>query len=227
MFTDGTVNNNDGDRLVDDLFYYSQNHDVWNAHADADTHYHSIGWQEGRDPNAFFSTTIYLSANPDAKAGGVDPLTQFDQRGWKTGTRAVAQLRSGRVPRRPIRTSKRRDIDPLQHFLQRGIRKGRQPVAPTELIAPNGFDYVYYLQQQSRRGGGRCRSAPAFPDRRLEGRAQSERAVRHQRLSCDLHRRESRGRKSARPLRYGSAGRKAAIPRSTSTQSNISRPMPT
>ena len=34
MFTDGTVNNNDEDPLVDDLFYYSQYHDVA-AHADA------------------------------------------------------------------------------------------------------------------------------------------------------------------------------------------------
>ena len=54
VFTDGTVNENDGDPLVDDLFYYSHNHDVWNAHVDADQHYHQYGWHEGRDPNAFF-----------------------------------------------------------------------------------------------------------------------------------------------------------------------------
>ena len=42
-------------------------HDVWNAHADADAHFHSVGWHEGRDPNAFFSTAIYLSANPDVR----------------------------------------------------------------------------------------------------------------------------------------------------------------
>ncbi len=55
-FTDGTVHNDDGDRLVDDLFYYSKYHDVWNAHVDADVHYHSTGWKEARDPDAFFST---------------------------------------------------------------------------------------------------------------------------------------------------------------------------
>ena len=42
VFTDGTVDNNDGDRMVDDLFYYAQNHDVWNAHADADAHYQRV-----------------------------------------------------------------------------------------------------------------------------------------------------------------------------------------
>ena len=60
-FTDGTVNNNDGDPLVDDLFYYSQYHDVWNAHADADRTITPYGWHEGRDPDAFFSTSTYLS----------------------------------------------------------------------------------------------------------------------------------------------------------------------
>ena len=62
VFTDGTVDNNDGSPLIDDLFYYSQNHDVWNAHVDADFHYNAIGWHEGRDPSAFFDTSLYLSA---------------------------------------------------------------------------------------------------------------------------------------------------------------------
>src|SRR4030095_12494616 len=65
QFTDGTVHNDDGSPLVDDLFYYAQNHDVWNAHIDADAHYNSLGWHEKRDPNAFFSTKTYLTLNPD------------------------------------------------------------------------------------------------------------------------------------------------------------------
>ncbi len=47
VFTDGTVNNSDGSPLVDDLFYYANNHDVWNAHVDADLHYSVFGWKEG------------------------------------------------------------------------------------------------------------------------------------------------------------------------------------
>src|SRR5262249_48231352 len=89
-FTDGTVNDNDGDALVDDLFYYAQNHDVWLAGADADAHYHTYGWKEGRDPDAFFSTSTYLSLNPAVKAAGVDPLLQFDQSGWKTSDPSIA-----------------------------------------------------------------------------------------------------------------------------------------
>ena len=36
-------------------------------------------------------------------------------------------------------------VDPLRHYLQFGYQEGRVPFAPTELVAQNGFDYVYYL----------------------------------------------------------------------------------
>ena len=71
VFTDGTVDNNDGDALVDDLFYYAQYHDVWNAHVEADLHYHAVGWQENRDPSAFFDTSLYRQAYPDAAAASI------------------------------------------------------------------------------------------------------------------------------------------------------------
>jgi hypothetical protein len=54
------IDNRDEDSLVDDLFYYSHNHDVWLAGSDADAHYHAFGWKEARDP-----------------AAGVDPLGHF------------------------------------------------------------------------------------------------------------------------------------------------------
>jgi hypothetical protein len=144
-FTDGTVNNNDGDSLIDDLFYYSQYHDVWNAHADADAHYHATGWHEGRDPDAFFSTVVYLSANPDVRASGVDPLVQFDQVGWKQG-RTPSITFDPAAYLAANADVKAAQIDPLAHFMASGAQEGRQPIAPTELLAPNGFDYVYYLQ---------------------------------------------------------------------------------
>ncbi len=143
-FTDGVVDNSDGNLLVDDLFYFSRNHDVWNAQADPDQHYESLGWHEGRDPNAFFSTSIYLSANSDVRAANVNPLTHFDQMGWQ----------EGRIPSLAFDPNQylaaypdvaAAHIDPLAHFLQNGYQEGRQPFAPTELIAANGFDYVYYL----------------------------------------------------------------------------------
>jgi hypothetical protein len=145
VFTDGTVNNADGNLLVDDLFYYAQNHDVWSAQVDADAHFNSTGWHEGRDPNAFFSTLIYLSANPDVAAAGVNPLTHFDQAGWKEGRVPSLDFDPAQyLAANPDVAAAR--IDPLWHFLAAGASEGRQPVAATELVTANGFDYVYYLQ---------------------------------------------------------------------------------
>ena len=146
VFTDGTVDNNDGNWLVDDLFYFSRNHDVWNAHTDADQHYNQSGWHEGRDPNAFFSTSIYLSANPDVKAAGVNPLTHFDQSGWKEGRLGSIDFDPREYLANYLDVAAAK-VDPLAHFLQIGAGEGRLTFAPpSELIAANGFDYVYYLQ---------------------------------------------------------------------------------
>jgi hypothetical protein len=144
-FTDGTVNNADNDRLVDDLFYYSQNHDVWTAGVDADTHYHTFGWREGRDPDAFFSTSTYLSENPSLKASGTDPLIWFDQGAWKNGIDPSINFDIAAYLK-AYPDVKAAGTDPLAHFLTNGYEEGRLPPAPSVLLAANGFDYVYYLQ---------------------------------------------------------------------------------
>ena len=144
-FTDGTVTESASDPLVDDLYYYSQNHDVWLSGADAATHYHAVGWHEGRDPNAFFSTSTYLSLHPAVKAAGLDPLRQFDQNGWQAGNDpSVAFDTNAYLAANP--DIKAAGVDPLAQLLLDGAQEGRQPIAPAVLIAPNGFDYVYYLQ---------------------------------------------------------------------------------
>ena len=148
-FTDGTVNNADGDVLVDvlvdDLFYYSTYRDIWDAHADADAHYHSVGWKEGRDPDAFFSTTLYRALYADVKALGIDPLRHFDQGGWKEGRLpSTAFDPAAYLAANP--DVKAAGVDPLAHFLGPGAGEGRQPFAAAHPIGPRGFDYVYYLQ---------------------------------------------------------------------------------
>jgi glucose/arabinose dehydrogenase len=145
VFTDGTVDNNDGSPLIDDLFYYSRYHDVWNAHVDADAHYNSSGWHEWRDPNALFSTAFYLAVYQDVKASGQNPLTQFDQTGWKDGRIPSPAFDPGQY-RSHYPDVAAANVDPLAHFLSNGAQEGRQPFAPAGLIAANGFDYIYYLQ---------------------------------------------------------------------------------
>ena len=144
VFTDGTVSNNDGSALVDDLFYYSKYHDVWNAHVDADAHYDAIGWQEGRDPNAFFSTSFYLTRNPDVHAAGVNPLRAFRRERLAGRTDRLVDVQcsalscgqSGRGGGacRPARALPWRRLP------------GGPRALRGELLAANGFDYVYYLQ---------------------------------------------------------------------------------
>jgi hypothetical protein len=144
VFTDGTVDNNDGNPLVDDLFYYSKYHDVWNAHADADAHYDTFGRHEHRDPNAFFSTDIYLSVSPEARAAGGNPLSYFDATGWQAGRiPSLAFDPAAYLAANPDVAAAH--VDPLRHYLQFGYQEGRQPVAPTESLTADGFDFVYYL----------------------------------------------------------------------------------
>jgi hypothetical protein len=124
VFTDGTVDNTHGSRLVDDLYYYAHNHDVWNAHADAEQHYNQFGWHEGRDPNAFFSTSSYLANYADVAAAGVNPLEHYATFGWT----------EGRVPSHAFDPAQylaaypdvaAAHVDPLLHYLQFGMAEGR------------------------------------------------------------------------------------------------------
>ena len=148
VFTDGTVDNNDGSPLIDDLFYNARYHDVWNAHVDADLHYNTFGWHENRDPSAFFSTNIYLSANPDVRAAGTNPLDQWHTVGWTEGrVPSIAFDPAHYLAANPDVAAAH--VDPLAHFLQYGAGEGRQPFAPSALLVPNGFDYVYYLNHNA------------------------------------------------------------------------------
>ncbi|GBU18865.1 MULTISPECIES: Ig-like domain-containing protein [Methylobacterium] len=147
-FADGTVNQQTGSALVDDLFYYVRNLDVWNARVDAETHYNANGWQEGRDPSAYFSTSGYLAANGDVKAAGINPLTHYDTNGWREGRDPSAtfdnELYLARNP-----DVKAAGIDPLSHFLANGQAEGRQAYAaigrPGDVSAAHGFDAEFYL----------------------------------------------------------------------------------
>jgi hypothetical protein len=144
-FTDGTVDNHDGSPLIDDLFYYSRNHDVWNAHVDADVHYNIFGWHEGRDPSAFFSIANYLSLYQEVNQAGINPLTHYAQTGWAAGYVPSFNFDPHEyLEYNPDVAAEH--ANPLTHFLMYGAQEGRQPYAVTSLLASNGFDYKYYLE---------------------------------------------------------------------------------
>ena len=163
VFTDGTVENNDGNPLVDDLFYYSRNHDVWNAHVDAETHYNTFGWHEGRDPSAFFST-VDLPLGQRGRAGrGRQSADHFGQIGWQEGrVPSLAFDPAQYLAANPDVAAAH--VDPLAHFLQFGGER-RAPAVRAE--------------RTDRRQRLRLRLLPAAQSRR-RGRAASTRSQHFQ-----------------------------------------------
>ena len=144
MFTDGTVDNNGGSRWSTTCSTTRGNHDVWNAHVDADQHYH-VRWHEWRDPSAFFDTAFYLSVYPDVKASGIDPLVPVRPAGWEEGRVPSLSFDPANICA-PIPMSR-----PRASIRSRISWHYRRPGGPPAIHASragraNGFDYAYYLQ---------------------------------------------------------------------------------
>ena len=146
-FAGVTIDRADGNPLVDDLFYLSRNRDVFNAGIDADAHYAANGAAEGRDPNAFFSTSGYLAVNPDVAASGINPLTHYSQFGFREG-RDPSALFDNEAYLRNNPDVAAAGLNPLAHFLQFGQEEGRTAtgaIGRSSDIASNAFDTEYYL----------------------------------------------------------------------------------
>ena len=142
----------DEDVLVDDVYYYSMSPDVFDGRIDPEVHYRTFGAQEGRDPNAFFSTFGYLAANPDVAVTGSDPLAHYGRFGWREGRNPSANFDN------ELYLAANPDVDaaginPLIHYLQYGKVEGRQTylaIGPASAIgAAGGFDAEYYLLSNS------------------------------------------------------------------------------
>ncbi|WP_375459038.1 choice-of-anchor I family protein [uncultured Enterovirga sp.] len=147
VFTDGQIDEQDGTPLVDDLFYFAQNRDVYAAHVDPEQHYAQFGWLEGRDPNALFSTKAYLAQNPDVAAAKVDPLQHYDVFGWKEGRDPGPEFSTlAYLAQNPDVAAAR--IDPLAHALGQGATEGRA-IFPGESVRgiTGDFDAGFYLAQ--------------------------------------------------------------------------------
>ena len=146
-FSDGEIVFGTGNQLVNPIYYAKQNADVFHAGLAAGTHYDQYGWHEGRDPNAFFSTTGYLAANRDVVNAGFDPLNHYDAIGWKEGRDPSAKF-DNELYLLHNPDVKSAGIDPLAHYLQSGQAEGRQAYAAIGNAASfthGSFDPEYYL----------------------------------------------------------------------------------
>ncbi|MDR7039268.1 hypothetical protein J2X36_004041 [Methylobacterium sp. BE186] len=122
-------------RGFDAAFYLLDNPDVARAAlATTDTlafarqHYQTVGWREGRDGNAFFDTAAYLTANPDVRAAGIDPLAHYDAFGWREGRDPSSAFDTSAYLARNADVAAA-GIDPLLHYLSYGIYEGRTATA--------------------------------------------------------------------------------------------------
>src|SRR5690348_2369620 len=73
---------------------------------------------------AYFSPDGYLAANPDVRASGIDPLTHFEQSGWKEGRDpSNFDVRLYLLHNPDVAAA---GIDPLEHYVESGQFEGRQ-----------------------------------------------------------------------------------------------------
>ncbi|MBQ7705039.1 MAG: radical SAM protein [Selenomonadaceae bacterium] len=78
--------------LLFDAAWYCKTYG-YGEYLDAAEHYLNIGWREGKNPSAFFSTSDYLKKNPDVAAAGMNPLLHFEIYGLREG-RYRAEIKS-------------------------------------------------------------------------------------------------------------------------------------
>jgi len=114
----------------DTAYYLASNPDVAQAGIDALTHYQNFGWQEGRDPNAFFNTDFYLNQNPDVAAAHIDPLLHYLQSGAAEGRDpSIAFDSSAYLQANP--DVQAAGVNPLVHYLMFGQAEDRPVSAAT------------------------------------------------------------------------------------------------
>ncbi len=129
-----------GDPLFDPVYYLAHNPDIAAAGIDPYQHYVTLGWKEGRDPSALFSTGYYLAHNPITP--GVNPLQDFENGGWQAGRDPSASFStSDYLAANP--DVKAAGIDPLLHYVQSGKAEGRAAFAVGTLTDPL-VDAAYY-----------------------------------------------------------------------------------
>lgn len=155
QFADRAIQQFDGHGLVDDLYYLGRYADTAASGQDADDAYAATGWQQGRDPNAFFSTAGYLAANPDVVAAAGDPLFHYQYSGGlESRDPSILFDTEEYLARNPDVAAS--GTNALEHYLLYGRVEGRDayaavgtfksgPADPFGLYRTDDFDPEYYL----------------------------------------------------------------------------------
>jgi hypothetical protein len=109
----------------DYVYYLNHNPDVAASGIDPFQHFQTVGWQEGRNPNALFDTNGYLATYSDVHT---NPLDHFNQFGWHEGRDpSVGFDTTSYLAAYPDVAAAH--VNPLTHFLDNGIHEGRSAFA--------------------------------------------------------------------------------------------------
>ncbi len=117
-------------------WFKERNPDLAEVGADALTHYHRWGWQEGRWPNPYFDPAWYVSRHLDVREANVDPLLHYIQNGEHEGRQPIAHFDPAWYR---LKYNVPRDQLCLAHFLQHRCSGTVSPVPE--------FDPADYLRR--------------------------------------------------------------------------------
>ncbi len=169
-----------------DEYFYRRKYPEIGLDVDALGHYTDIGWREGKDPSAEFSSTAYLQANAHVAVLDVNPLyhrlltrAALDELAQRNAAKGVQQ--SGNADRGHVLETLRADFDakyylsnhpdvanagadPLWHYANYGWREGRNPTAL--------FWTDYYLNHNT---DVRAQSINPYYHYLIEGRSEGRR----------------------------------------------------
>lgn len=151
------------EQAFDPEFYLVGNPDVSASGMDPLDHYLQYGWNEGRDPTPFFSTTFYLATYSDVCASGVNPFWHFVVSGKAEGRASKPGVLGRAIQSRLLEGSgvnevavviqphfdaefylseyddvANEGVNPLDHYWHYGWREGRDPSTT--------FSTTFYLE---------------------------------------------------------------------------------
>lgn len=133
-------------RELFDVNYYLEHYkDVCSLGADPFEHFMNVGWHEGRNPSAEFTTVFYLERYPDVRASGINPFLHWINHRNAGGRADMSLPEIQGFSDSEISSIERafdrkyyaeaspglRDetVDPFLHYMLHGWREGRDPCA--------------------------------------------------------------------------------------------------
>ncbi|RKZ08226.1 hypothetical protein DRQ25_09560, partial [Candidatus Fermentibacteria bacterium] len=155
-------------RLFDLSWYIQHNSDVVLEGVDPVSHWLTLGWQEGRDPNPFFNTSWYLELNPDVADAGENPLMHYLSHGAFEGRDPHPLFNSDWYLEQNPDVAKV-GVNPLVHYLSYGASEGRSILPSRKKRVPvrqyDTFDAE--LERTTRKDLGDCYTASDVVRNRL------------------------------------------------------------